>query len=88
MNKVYPVIFRPQAVKDLQQLPAVHFLRIKRSIGELSKDPRPMGVKKLEGPIHRIRIGPWRVLYAIFDKEAQVTVLRIRRRNEKTYGNR
>jgi len=44
-----------------------------------------MGVQKLEGELHRIRVGDWRVIFAVKDSSRQVVVLRVTRRSEKTY---
>lgn len=46
-----------------------------------------MGVQKLEGPLHRIRVRDWRIIYGIHDPERRVVILRITRRSEKTYRN-
>ena len=87
MKPVYRVILKLSAVKDLKKLPVDIFSEIDKAIDDLAKDPRPFGVKKLEGYLHRVRVRRWRVLYAIYDKEAKVVVFRVRRRNEKTYKN-
>jgi mRNA interferase RelE/StbE len=71
--------------KELDKVPADVFAKIDNAIMGLSKNPRPFGVKKLDDDIHRIRVGEWRILYAILDKEARIVILRVARRNEKTY---
>jgi len=43
-----------------------------KAIWALSQNPRPPGAKKIRGPIHRIRVGDWRVVYAAFDKDKLV----------------
>ena len=85
MKKVYRVILKSSASKDLESIPADFFLNIDKAISELGKNPRPFGTKKLDGLLYRVRVRRWRILYAIFDKEEQVIILRVRPRNEKTY---
>lgn len=63
------------------------FERIDPVIAGLAHDPRPHGVKKLRGPIHRLRVGRWRVIYAIFDRDEIVIVGKIASRGEDTYDD-
>ncbi len=85
MGKVYGVLLEPRAQKELDKVPAEVFPKIDKAILAFAKNPRPFGTKKLDEKLHRIRVGDWRILYAIFDKEARVIVLRVARRSEKTY---
>jgi len=50
----------------------------------LAKTPRPTGVKKLEGePVRwRIRVGDWRVIYAIDDGRQVVDIVYVRHRSK------
>ena len=55
-------------------------------IRSFAENPRPHGTKKLtdrEG--YRLRVGRWRILYRVIDKEKQVFVRRVVERNERTY---
>ena len=81
----YVVRLHPPAQKELGHLPDVDFRRVDAAIYGLRFNPRPFGVQKLKGALHRIRVGHWRVLYAIFDENREVVILRIARRNEQTY---
>jgi mRNA interferase RelE/StbE len=81
----YEIRLEGRARKELDEVPASNFPKIDKAILALARNPRPFGVKKLDQNIHRIRIQDWRVLYAIFDKEARVVILRVKRRNERTY---
>ena len=85
MRRAYEVRIEPRAQKELDKIPAGSFKKIDQAIFSLAKDPRPFGVKKLDERIYRIRIQDWRVLYAVLDKGARVVILRIKRRNERTY---
>ena len=59
--------------------------RINIAILALGDNPRPYGIKKLGGDIHRIRVGDWRIIFTISDKEKKVIVGKIARRAEDTY---
>ena len=85
MAKLYELVLEPRAQKELDKAPFELFSKIDTAILALAKSPRPFGTKKLDEKLHRIRVGDWRVLYAVLDKEARVVVLRVARRNEQTY---
>ena len=63
-------------------------IRIVAVIESLGVNPRPEGCVKLKGSdsIHRARIGDYRVLFEIRDKELVVIVLRIRHRRDVYRG--
>lgn len=85
MSVSYEVRLHPTAERELDKVPHNLFPKIDASIRALRENPRPFGVKKLEEDLHRIRIGDWRVIYAILDKEKRVVILHVARRSEKTY---
>ena len=58
---------------------------IEAALDRLSANPRPPGIRKIYGNIYRIRIGDWRVIYAVYDKDKLVLVGKIARRSEDTY---
>ena len=60
--------------------------RIVAAILALYENPRPVGIKKLTGNIFRIRIGDWRIIYSINDKDRLITIGKIARRSEDTYN--
>ncbi len=67
--------------KDRQLL-----VRIDRAIRALALEPRPSGCKKLVGKqfdnLYRIRVGDWRILYAIEDHRLVVLILDVVRRDQ------
>jgi mRNA interferase RelE/StbE len=79
---VYEIIFESNAEKDLLEMPTEILKNLDSKIQQLKKNPRPQGVKKLIGKIEgwRIRIGHYRILYQIDDKEKVVKVYRIKHR--------
>jgi mRNA interferase RelE/StbE len=54
------------------------------AIRALGADPRPPGCKELAGDIayYRIRVGDYRVLYEVRDREILVLVIKIGHRRE------
>ena len=80
----YRILLRPAAVRDLAHLPAKIRARIEQSIDELRENPRPVRCKKLVGFEHewRLRVGSYRVLYAIEDGSYTVTIARVAHRRE------
>ena len=68
-----------------KQLDKVHddfYPRVAEVIEALKNNPRPVGAKKLGGKVHRIRVGPYRVLYEILDDRLVVLVVEIGDRRE------
>jgi len=80
----YTVVFARSARKELQNLDPQVARRILRQIEVLVKNPRPSGVAKLEGAsdLWRTRVGDWRVVYRILDRERLVDVIAVRHRRE------
>ncbi len=80
----YSVVFARSARKELVALPAKLAQRVLTNIVGLQRDPRPPGCKKLEGSVNlwRIRIGHYRVLYAIDDEHRIVDVIAVRHRRD------
>ena len=57
--------------------------RIAAAVDELARDPRPPGAAKLAGrDDYRIRVGDFRIVYAVDDDARQVLVARIAHRRE------
>ena len=82
---MYRVLLTAPAQRDLDDVPRREFPKIKDNIISLGDNPRPRNVIKLEGSLHRIRVGNWRILYDIYDGRKEVHVLRVVRRSERTY---
>jgi mRNA interferase RelE/StbE len=80
----YNVVVSKSAAKELLKLPATVNNRIIKVILELSDDPRPQGSKKLKGGSEnwRIRIGAYRVIYAIDDEVMIVDVRKVGHRKD------
>ncbi len=59
-------------------------VRIEAALLRLREEPRPAGVKRLAGQegLLRIRVGDWRVLYEVREREVMVLVVRVGPRGE------
>jgi mRNA interferase RelE/StbE len=79
----YRVEFRPAAQRALHRLPQRDSRRILARIAGLSTQPLPPGAKKLTGTSwYRIRVGDYRVVYAIENQQLLILVIRIGHRRE------
>jgi mRNA interferase RelE/StbE len=80
----YLVEFTGAAARQIKKLPRPARDRMLAAIGDLADEPRPHGAKKLVGEqtAWRIRIGDYRVIYEIHDKQLTVTVVRAAHRRE------
>lgn len=74
-----------KAQRDLARVGRAEWRRLEERIGRLAGNPRPDGVVKLWGQVYRVRVGRWRVIYLIDDRERRVVVNRVRRREKDTY---
>ena len=82
---MYRLELTSQAQRQLDKLSVADLEPIVAAIQELRDNPRASGVKKLRGPIYRIRVGDWRIVYAVFDKDNLIVVGKIARRSKDTY---
>jgi mRNA interferase RelE/StbE len=75
----YTIRLDPRARKTLDRLPGDVHGRVMRKLEALEENPRLFGVEKLTGSedLYRVRVGDWRVVYAIRDRELVVIVIRI-----------
>ena len=80
----YAVTLLRDAQKALDKMDPALRGRMIRALRLLEDDPRHSGVVKLPGPddFYRVRVGDWRMVYAIRDRELVVIVIRIAHRRE------
>lgn len=81
----WTVEFSPAARKNLKAIRDTRLrARIVRALKTLEADPRPAGAKRLAGQagVLRLRVGAWRILYEVRDREVVVLVVRIGPRGE------
>ena len=80
----YKLAVAAKVEKQLKRLPADWATRIRKQILLLADDPRPPGSKKIQGAhsIYRIRIGNYRVIYDVSDRELTVLIVKVGHRRE------
>lgn len=83
MQAAYEVRLHPAAVREYRRLQGPLRDRIRTAIDSLASEPRPTGVVRLAGrDDHRIRVGDYRIVYAVDDEAHLVLVARIAHRRE------
>ena len=79
----YRVILPRSVQKELDRLPEIGVKRILARLRQCEANPSPADVKKLKGrDAWRIRVGDYRVIYEIHDRELQVLVITVGHRRE------
>ena len=78
---MYRVKLTARAQRELDKVSAEDLARIVVALRQLGDNPRPSGAKKLRASIYRVRVGDWRIIYAILDRENLVIVGKIVRRS-------
>ena len=80
----YTIEFKPAAAREFRKLPREVQLKISTALDKLSQEPRAHGVRKLAGPedLYRVRVGDYRVIFAIRDVLLVVIVVRVRHRSD------
>jgi mRNA interferase RelE/StbE len=81
---MYEITFSKQADKILRRMPRNTALIIAKKIKALAESPKRMrNIKKLtEHPGYRLRIGDWRVVYTVHEKEVLIHIVKIKSRGE------
>jgi mRNA interferase RelE/StbE len=80
----FHVVFAPAAARQFADLPRQIQTRLRPRIDALADDPRPAGVERLTGAtdLYRLRVGDYRVIFAIQDQELIVLIVRVAHRRE------
>ena len=81
----FRVLIKASAAKELEAVDGKrNRQRLVAAIGSLAGDPRPAGAEKLSGmkDRFRLRVGDWRVVYAIEDAVLTVYVVKVGHRRE------
>jgi len=81
---VHEVQVGRSATKELEGLPQQVLTRIANKIDALASDPHPSGARKLRGAddLWRVRVGDYRIVYAVDDDAATVEIRVIRHRKD------
>ena len=80
----YIVFLEKRAEENLKKLPPKIKEKIIAEILKLKKNPKPTRTRKIIGSenYYRIRVGSYRIVYKIENKERQIKIFRIRHRKE------
>jgi mRNA interferase RelE/StbE len=80
----YRIEFAPLARRQIKKLPREVQKRIIDRVEELAINPRPAGVKKLVSGenLFRVRVGEYRAIYQIRDRELIVVIVKVGHRRE------
>ena len=80
----YTITFARSACKEIEELDKKIVNRIFLKINALSENSRPLGCRKLVGnkSLWRIRVGDYRVVYAVYDDKKVVDIIAIRQRKD------
>lgn len=81
---MYKLIIQKSARKELDKISDPFFVKIDKAILSLRKNPYPFPQsKKLKDEDkHRLRVGDFRVVYTVDEKQKVVTIYRIRHRKD------
>jgi mRNA interferase RelE/StbE len=81
---IYQIEFSRQADRQFRDLPSQIQQRLRSKIDSLATTPRPHGSEKLSGDDHlyRIRVGDYRIVYAVQDNRLLVLVVKVGHRRE------
>jgi mRNA interferase RelE/StbE len=75
--------FKRSVTKDLRAIPKADVARLLARIRALASDPRPVGCEKLSAQDrYRIRLGRFRIVYEIRDRELLVPIIRVAERKD------
>lgn len=80
----YSIRILPAAQRQLAKLDPPMRTRIAAAIDELAANPRPPGAKKLSGKenLWRIRVGDYRILYQLSDRQMLVIIVAVGHRGD------
>jgi mRNA interferase RelE/StbE len=71
--------------KQLERMSTKDRERMAACMRSLRDDPRPHKAVHLQDHLYRVRVGDYRIIYAIFDSELMIFVCKTAKRAEATY---
>jgi len=83
--KGYSIVLKKSAQKDLRKLPATKALIIGKKLAQLTKEKHNLNILKLTGyaiPTHRLRVGDYRIIFEVHEREIVVLVIGIKHRKD------
>ena len=84
---MYRLELRPRAQREFDRLAGRDQSRVLAALTALAEQPRARRCIKIAGSIYRLRVGPIRIIYAVFERDQLVLVGKIARRAKDTYDD-
>ena len=82
----YEIHLKTIVERQLDSIKGRTYDSIAKVISALHNSPRPAHTKKLtDTGLWRIRVGNYRIIYAIDDQAKSITIVRVAKRNKDTY---
>jgi mRNA interferase RelE/StbE len=82
----YEIHLKTIVERQLDSIKGRTYHSIAKVISALQNSPRPAHTKKLiDTGLWRIRVGNYRIIYAIDDQAKSITIVRVAKRNKDTY---
>jgi len=81
----FKILLSPKAAKDIKKLERQVLSKVDKALLSLAKNPYPLGIKILQDiklPQCRIRVGDYRILYDVFNKDRTIYIIRIGHRKD------
>jgi len=80
----YRIEWKKSAVRELRRLDHQVIARVVAVVGLLAADPYPRGVRKLSGTenTYRVRVGDYRIVYEVLDRDLLIQIARVRHRKD------
>ena len=80
----YDIVLAPLAERQFRKLQTFTQRRLKPHIDGLATEPRPDGTVKVQGEsdLYRIRVGDYRIVYYVWDREHRVMIVKIGHRRD------
>lgn len=80
----YDVVVSPKAERQIKDLQQAEARKVLKALQKLQYEPRPRGAEKLsQCPCFwRVRVGDYRIIYAIEESEGSVVIALVRHRKD------
>jgi mRNA interferase RelE/StbE len=82
---IYELKLHRDVEKQLRRIPQKQQERLVETMRSFCIEPRPHGCEHLQDILYRVRVGEYRIVYAVFDDEVVIVVCKVGRRSERTY---
>ena len=84
---MYTIKLHRTVIKQLKNIPLKDRRQLIGTIFSLKDSPRTGQTMHLEDILYRVRVGNYRIIYAVLDNEMVVLIVKAARRSESTYKN-